>query len=27
VVHVDESGQRSDCAVMQQTLVPVPKTY
>ena len=27
VVHIDESGKRSDCAVMQQTLVPVPKTY
>ncbi len=27
VVHIDETGQRSDCAVMQQTLVPVPKTY
>ena len=27
VVHVNEQGQRSDCAVMQQTLVPVPKTY
>ena len=27
VVHVDEQGKRSDCAVMQQTLVPVPKTY
>lgn len=27
VVHVSEAGQRSDCAVMQQTLVPVPKTY
>ncbi len=27
VVHIDEAGQRSDCAVMQQTLVPVPKTY
>lgn len=27
VVHVDEAGKRSDCAVMQQTLVPVPKTY
>ena len=27
VVHIDDSGQRSDCAVMQSTLVPVPKTY
>ena len=27
VVHVDADGKRSDCAVMQQTLVPVPKTY
>jgi uncharacterized protein (TIGR00369 family) len=27
VVHVAADGQRSDCAVMQQTLVPVPKTY
>lgn len=27
VVHIDGSGQRSDCAVMQQTLTPVPKTY
>jgi len=27
VVHIDESGKRSDCAVMQQTLVPVVKTY
>ena len=27
VVHIDDTGQRSDCAVMQQTLVPVPKTY
>ncbi len=27
VVHIDEAGKRSDCAVMQQTLVPVPKTY
>ena len=27
LVHVDERGQRSDCAVMQQTLVPVPKNY
>lgn len=27
VVHVDPLGKRSLCAVMQQTLVPVPKTY
>lgn len=27
VVHVSADGQHSDCAVMQQTLVPVPKTY
>ena len=27
VVHIDDNGQRSDCAVMQQTLVPVHKTY
>ena len=27
VVHVDDSGKHSPCAVMQQTLVPVPKTY
>lgn len=27
LVHIDENGKRSDCAVMQQTLVPVPKTY
>ena len=27
VVHVSAEGQRKDCAVMQQTLVPVPKTY
>ena len=27
VVHVAADGKRSDCAVMQQTLVPVPKTY
>jgi hypothetical protein len=26
-VHVAADGKRSDCAVMQQTLVPVPKTY
>jgi uncharacterized protein (TIGR00369 family) len=27
VVHVDAGGKQSPCAVMQQTLVPVPKTY
>ncbi len=27
VEHVAADGKRSDCAVMQQTLVPVPKTY
>jgi uncharacterized protein (TIGR00369 family) len=27
VVHVAADGKRSDCAVMQQTLVPVPRTY
>lgn len=27
VEHVAPNGQRSPCAVMQQTLVPVPKTY
>ena len=27
VVHVDTDGKHSACAVMQQTLVPVPKTY
>jgi uncharacterized protein (TIGR00369 family) len=27
VVHVAADGLRSDCAIMQQTLVPVPKTY
>jgi uncharacterized protein (TIGR00369 family) len=27
VVHVDDAGKTSTCAVMQQTLVPVPKTY
>ena len=27
VVHIDDSGQCSDCAVMQSTLVPVSKTY
>ena len=27
LVHVAPDGKRSDCAIMQQTLVPVPKTY
>lgn len=27
VVHVAVDGKRSDCAVMQQTVMPVPKTY
>jgi uncharacterized protein (TIGR00369 family) len=27
VVHIDAAGKQSACAVMQQTLVPVPKTY
>ena len=27
VAHVDTDGKHSACAVMQQTLVPVPKTY
>ena len=27
VVHLDTQGKQSECAVMQQTLVPVPKTY
>jgi uncharacterized protein (TIGR00369 family) len=27
VVHVDEQGKTSPCAVMQQTLMAVPKTY
>jgi uncharacterized protein (TIGR00369 family) len=27
VVHVGADGKRSDCSLMQQTLVPVPKTY
>ena len=27
VVHIDDSGKQSPCAMMQQTLVPVPKTY
>lgn len=27
LVHLDADGKRSPCAVMQQTLMPVPKTY
>ncbi|MFM9900125.1 MAG: PaaI family thioesterase [Polaromonas sp.] len=27
VTHVDASGKATPCALMQQTLVPVPKTY
>ncbi len=27
VVHTDADGQRTPCAVMQQTLTPVPQTY
>jgi uncharacterized protein (TIGR00369 family) len=27
VVHIDATGQISPCAVMQQTLAPVPQTY
>ena len=27
VVHIDDDGKQSACAVMQQTLMPVPKTY
>jgi uncharacterized protein (TIGR00369 family) len=27
VVHIDADGKSSPCAVMQQTLMPVPKTY
>lgn len=27
VTHVDASGKQTACAVMQQTIVPVPKTY
>ena len=27
VMHVDAQGQERACAVMQQTLVPVPRTY
>lgn len=27
VLHLDASGKQSACALMQQTIVPVPKTY
>lgn len=27
VAHLDGNGKSTDCAVMQQTLVPVPRTY
>ena len=27
VEHFDDNGKSTDCAVMQQTLVPVAKTY
>ena len=27
VVHIDENGKTTACAVLQQTLAPVPKTY
>jgi uncharacterized protein (TIGR00369 family) len=27
VIHVNADGKESTCALMQQTLVPVPKTY
>ena len=27
IAHVDAAGKQSACAVMQQTLVPIPKTY
>ena len=27
VVHVDSNGKQTPCALMQQTIVPVPKTY
>lgn len=27
VMHLDASGKPTPCAVMQQTIVPVPKTY
>ncbi len=27
VIHVDAAGKQSACAVMQQTIMPVPRTY
>jgi acyl-coenzyme A thioesterase PaaI-like protein len=27
VFHIDAQGEKSMCAVMQQTLVPVPQNY
>lgn len=27
VVHVDEQSRESDCALMQATIAPIPKTY
>ena len=27
VCHIADDGRQTDCALMQQTLVPVPKTY
>jgi uncharacterized protein (TIGR00369 family) len=27
VAHIDEHGLRKDCAIMQATIAPVPKTY
>jgi len=27
VTHVDETGKESPCALMQETMMPVPKTY
>jgi hypothetical protein len=27
VFHIDAQGKKSMCAVMQQTLVPVPQNY
>jgi len=27
IVHLDDNGKSTDCAVMQQTLVPVPMSY
>ncbi len=27
VVHLDEQGKESDCALMQATFAPIPKTY